>query len=87
MIVFINGRFLTQESTGVQQFAKEICLELIEAKTLKVKILVSKNQPVLDLRFNDYIIRTGILKGHLWEQISLPLFLLKNKKFSFSLYQ
>jgi glycosyltransferase involved in cell wall biosynthesis len=70
--LFINGRFLTQRISGVQAFAREICRELM--KKTNFVILVPKNAVLYDDEFLDKIKKTGVYSGHLWEQISLPLF-------------
>ncbi|MGQ0828477.1 MAG: glycosyltransferase family 4 protein [Bacteroidota bacterium] len=74
MKLFINGRFLTQRTSGVQSFAREVCRELL--KEIELVILVPSNTTLYDNEFSGHIKRTGFFKGHLWEQISLPLFLL-----------
>lgn len=73
--IFINGRFLTQQITGVQAFARSICQEL--SGVCEFKLLVPENASLIDPIFPDRIIFTGKLNGHLWEQIHLPTFLRK----------
>lgn len=77
MKVFINGRFLTQHPTGVQFYAQEICKEL--EKVIDFEILVPKNQPILNNSLNHKIKKIGQLKGYLWEQYSLPNYILNQK--------
>ncbi|WP_413534480.1 glycosyltransferase family 4 protein [Rahnella inusitata] len=79
-MIYINGRFLTQNMTGVQRFAEEISLQ-IEYMRDDVILLVPdvkaiKKQSLLK-RFN--IEEVPGLNGHLWEQITLPLYLLRRK--------
>ncbi|MFS7245328.1 glycosyltransferase family 4 protein [Rahnella inusitata] len=79
-MIYINGRFLTQNMTGVQRFAEEISLQ-IEHMRDDVILLVPdvkaiKKQSLLK-RFN--IEEVPGLNGHLWEQITLPLYLLRKK--------
>ncbi|NMC26317.1 MAG: glycosyltransferase family 4 protein [Serratia sp.] len=79
-MIYINGRFLTQNMTGVQRFAEEISLQ-IEHMRDDVILLVPdvkaiKKQSLLK-RFN--IEEVPGLNGHLWEQITLPLYLLRRK--------
>jgi Glycosyltransferase len=79
--VYINGRFLTQKVTGVQRYAQEMVKaldRLLGNAELNAKyefiILVPKgiiNQMNL---MNIRIKEKGLLKGHLWEQIELPLY-------------
>lgn len=79
-IIYLNGRFLTQNVTGVQRVAHEILKELDLMSTytdFKFVILVPKNADDifgnLELK-NIEIKKIGFLKGHLWEQIELPLY-------------
>ncbi len=76
----INGRFLSQPSTGVQRYACEIvrALDVLLtnghplASMLQIELLVPKGQTIeLPLRR----IRTRVVigaRGHLWEQLVLP---------------
>ena len=78
--VFINGRFLTQKITGVQRFAIEIT-KYLARRNIKLTILVPKHfNNNLYFGLNSRIIKTGNLKSHFWEQISLRIFLLKHNK-------
>jgi glycosyltransferase involved in cell wall biosynthesis len=76
MIVF-NARFLTQELRGVQRFAEQICLAL---KTMRNDLVfvtptgISMHESARRLDAQ-CIGRHG---GHLWEQLDLPLYLLRN---------
>lgn len=75
---YINGRFLTQKITGVNRFALEICKELKKAK-IAFKIIVPTWLEI-QLEWDFDFVRYGSLKSHFWEQISLQLFLLNQKK-------
>jgi glycosyltransferase involved in cell wall biosynthesis len=82
--IYINGRFLTQETTGVQRVAEEIVKKLDDfiSKNIitnyKFTILTPRNIiRNLNLK-NIHIKSVGFLIGHAWEQIELPLFT-KNK--------
>jgi glycosyltransferase involved in cell wall biosynthesis len=77
MPLFINGRFLTQEMTGIQRFSYEICKALIAGGTEIIILAPKKIRKEYTL--NCRIIRFGIFSGILWEQIDLPLFLMKHK--------
>ncbi len=77
MNLFINGRFLTQRLSGVQQFGIEICKELIS--TCDLTILVPAKVELSTNEFDDKIMPIGKLGGHLWEQIELPFFIKKQK--------
>lgn len=81
MKVFINGRFLTQTVTGVQRYAREVVKGLdglLENKELKSKyefFIVTPKADIGEVHLKNIVVRqTGFLKGHLWEQIELPLF-------------
>jgi glycosyltransferase involved in cell wall biosynthesis len=74
----INGRFLTQPVTGVQRYAREIVRAMDACLAgrqdgLEVELLVPPGaEMTLPLRCIG--VRTiGRLKGHLWEQASLPM--------------
>lgn len=73
MKIYINGRFLTQQPTGVQYFAQELCKEI--ENDIDFEILVPKNQVLINNTFNHKIKQIGSLKGYLWEQVSLPNFI------------
>ncbi|HEX5435620.1 MAG TPA: glycosyltransferase family 1 protein [Gemmatimonadaceae bacterium] len=77
--VFLNGRFLTQGTTGVQRHAREVVREL---DRLLSRIPTSADQPwmlltprgaSMDFPLTNIQRRTvGRLTGHLWEQLELP---------------
>ncbi|MEN3780832.1 glycosyltransferase family 4 protein [Priestia megaterium] len=78
MKICINGRFLSQEITGVQRYSMELVKALDallnKEKNIQVEILCPPNiihSPELQ---NIQIRKIGILKGHLWEQLELPLY-------------
>ncbi len=80
MTIYVNGRFLTKNITGVQRFAVEVLKQLDKMK-LKDEIIVLAPKDIkikLELK-NIKIMQIGKFTGHLWEQISLPLFLLGKK--------
>ncbi|WP_304156234.1 hypothetical protein, partial [Fusobacterium ulcerans] len=81
MKIIINGRFLTQNITGVQRFAHEIVKELDKiVKKNEIVILIPKNILFKDLKYkNIEIKKVGILKGHLWEQLELPYYVWRNQ--------
>jgi glycosyltransferase involved in cell wall biosynthesis len=82
--VFINGRFLTQPTTGVQRFA----LELLSAldRSLKNDSIINQSNKLICLvpnHISDLLLpswqniaiqKCGKLSGNLWEQIELPFF-------------
>ncbi len=82
--VFINGRFLTQRTTGVQRYAQEIVkgLDAIRGQWGDVvfKIVVPSDGLTHELPLNH--IETIVLKGkpgYYWEQIRLGGFIKKQK--------
>lgn len=78
-MIIINGRFLTQNITGVQRFAHEIIRELDNiVKPGEYKIIAPKNIIFKELKYKNIEIEVcGNLKGHLWEQIELPYYVKK----------
>lgn len=75
----INGRFLTQQTTGVQRVARELTRELdhlvAEGNTpLRLRLICEPRADVtdLDLRVTQ-VERVGGASGHRWEQVLLPL--------------
>lgn len=77
MNLFINGRFLTQNVTGVQRYAYEIIRAFDEMHTEigkpDITVLSPKQNAVIQTSFkNINIQRVGTHSGHLWEQIDLP---------------
>ncbi|WJJ97096.1 glycosyltransferase family 4 protein [Algibacter luteus] len=78
-MIVINARFLTQRLTGVQRVAFEICNRIQNQIGNKKVIFVAPNDEILNHLDGDFnIVFTGKLKGQLWEQIDLPLYLKKN---------
>jgi glycosyltransferase involved in cell wall biosynthesis len=75
--IFINGRFLSQEMTGVQKFANEVSRELVKSD-LNVRVIAPKDivQEENAEALNAETI--GTLKGHLWEQLELAHFAKKH---------
>ncbi len=76
MTNFINGRFLTQKTSGVQRFAREIvkALDRHLASTGSVDewVLLAPERGSLDMPLSAIEQRqTGGLSGHLWEQTQL----------------
>lgn len=75
--IFINGRFLTQKISGVQRFAIEIVKEIKQLRP-EAQVLSPKNPTNKVLAKELEAKEIGLLSGHLWEQIDLPLYC--NKK-------
>lgn len=77
--VYINGRFLTQKITGVQRYAIEVVKQLDKEENINFIILCPKQEIENNIELKNIEIRKiGKLKGQIWEQISLPLYILKN---------
>lgn len=77
--ILINGRFLAQEITGVQRFALEISKVLKKYFGDRVIVLspliINSNRVLADeLEAKEF----GLLTGHLWEQVTLPIYLKLN---------
>ncbi len=79
-MIIINARFLTQPLTGVQRFAIEISKQV--KKQLGDRVRFVSCPDVLHNALFDELdaMVIGTKKGHLWEQIDLYRFLLKNNK-------
>jgi Glycosyltransferase len=82
--IFINGRFLTQPTTGVQRFALELLTALDSILERSPESLRGAQLVCLIPRKGSLIVQTewkhiqiqqcGQLRGNLWEQIELPFF-------------
>lgn len=78
-MIVINARFLTQELRGVQRFAEQICLALKQLRNDLVfvaphGIKMSESAKALDVQC------IGRNSGHLWEQLDLPLYLMRKRR-------
>ena len=75
MVIHINGRFLSQPITGVQQYARRFSRYLIhQSKEIKI-ITPSNSTDATDWN----VIKIGKFMGHAWEQWALPAYLKKQK--------
>jgi glycosyltransferase involved in cell wall biosynthesis len=74
--VYINGRFLSQQITGVQQFAFELC-RYLQHSGIAFTVLVPKNVQLPAALSHLECIPVGKGNGYLWEQVELPAFLRK----------
>ena len=88
--IYINGRFLTQNITGVQRYAIEIVKALDKYLNdnklndkYKFEIVCPKNIKQKLILKNIKIKQIGKLKGHLWEQIELPFYVKDKFLFNF----
>ncbi|MCQ4264369.1 glycosyltransferase family 1 protein [Stutzerimonas stutzeri] len=76
-MIAINARFLTQETRGVQRFAEQVCLEL--AAMRKDLTFVAPHDIHMHVSAERLQVRRiGRNRGHLWEQLDLPLWLSRN---------
>lgn len=73
-MIVINARFLTQELTGVQRFAEQVCLEL-QALRKDLVFVAPHNIRQHGSAERLQVRRIGRHTGHLWEQLDLPLWL------------
>lgn len=68
-MIYVNGRFLTQQLTGTQRYAYEV------AKRLPGLKLISPLPPrseYSEIDRSHILVRSGGLRSHLWEQFTLP---------------
>ena len=80
MKIVINGKFLLHRITGVERYAREILNELDKiASKDEFCLLVPKNVKDIPVYKNIKVIKYGYFKNNLWEQISLPHYVKKNK--------
>jgi glycosyltransferase involved in cell wall biosynthesis len=77
--IYVNGRFLTQKTTGVQRVATEIATHL-QAHYKGEIIFICPNREFLNPAAESLnCIKVGLFDGYLWEQIELPFFLFRKK--------
>ncbi|OPZ97620.1 MAG: Glycogen synthase [Bacteroidetes bacterium ADurb.Bin408] len=73
--VCINGRFLCANATGVQKYALGLCRELQKLNP-GIEIIA----PCGNFSFKGLqVVKTGRVKGFLWEQCFLPFYLWRHK--------
>jgi glycosyltransferase involved in cell wall biosynthesis len=75
--IWVNTRFLSQQISGVQKFAIELCREL-KAINPNIKFVAPSNVIHQEIANELNVVITGNRTGQQWEQIDLPKFL--NKK-------
>jgi glycosyltransferase involved in cell wall biosynthesis len=73
-MIFINARFLTQNISGVQRYAEQICLSLKEIRD-DIVCLAPHDIKLHDAAKALNVQCIGRNRGHLWEQLDLPLYL------------
>lgn len=86
MKVIINGRFLLHRVTGVERYAREILSELdkiIEPESIEMAV-PPEVEDIPDYR-NIKVVQVGRLHNRLWEHISFPWYVYKNRGVSLNL--
>lgn len=84
--IIINGRFLIHKTTGVERYAREILLELDKIASPDEFILAVPQEVQTVPEYNNIKVkRIGKLKNRLWEHISFPLYVHKQKATSLNL--
>ncbi|KLT64010.1 glycosyltransferase family 1 protein [Pedobacter sp. BMA] len=76
---YINGKFLTQPTTGVQRFAREILNELIK-QPISFIVLCPPNTSPKEMVLPERFKTIGKNQGVKWEQIDLPSYLNTKEK-------
>lgn len=86
MKIIINGRFLLHRVTGVERYARELCAEL-DKMIAPGELVMAVPPEVNDIP--DYknikVVKVGRLYNRLWEHISFPMYVLKQKAISLNL--
>lgn len=77
--VVINGKFLSQNVTGIQRYAREILLELDKIADGSFEIILAVDKKALNIpKYRNIKVRqVGILSGNLWEQFCFPIYSIK----------
>lgn len=76
--IILNGRFVTQEITGVQRFARGVARELIKMRD-DVVVAVPGGSTIDESALpGAQYVEVGKRGGHFWEQVELPRFLKSN---------
>jgi len=76
MEIIVNGRFLTQTTTGVQRYSRELLQAIDKILDTRPDLKVTVISPRLSQpapKWHNIILRqAGHLQGHAWEQLELP---------------
>lgn len=84
--VIINGKFLTQKTTGVQRYARELLYELDKyILDEEIFLAVPSNTTNIPTYKNIKVIKVGKRTGIYWEQIEFPLYVRKLQGISLNL--
>lgn len=78
--IYINGRFLTQNITGVQRYARQLVMAFdnmihdgtIDTNRYRLAIVAPSNVDRQTTNGQIEIISKGRIAGHFWEQVTLP---------------
>lgn len=73
MNISVNARFLTQRTTGVQRYAREITARLPFVEGVSSVTPIAPRMTAHDFPMEPRMV--GRLSGHLWEQLELPRFI------------
>lgn len=77
-LFYVNGRFLTQPMSGTNRFAYELCLGLVR-RGVRFVVLTPDVPFSTDYDVSGFEIkRISPFSSHLWEQVTLPLYLWRN---------
>jgi glycosyltransferase involved in cell wall biosynthesis len=78
--IFVNARFLSQALTGVQRYAFECCVQM---KKMDAEIIFLSPENILHHEWSKLLdVKViGNRVGHLWEQIDLPLYLIRKTNY------
>ena len=86
MKIIINGRFLLHRITGVERYAREIIEELDKViKPDELEIAIPPETKDIPDYNNIRIVKVGNLHNRLWEHISFPCYVKKQKGISLNL--
>lgn len=79
MRMIVNARFLTQKISGVQRYAIEISRQLKRFRP-EIQFISPGNIIHEDMAGELGAVRFGRLTGYLWEQLELPIYLVRNEE-------
>ena len=86
MKVIVNGRFLLHKVTGVERYAREILAELDKIiEPGKIEMAVPPEAEGIPAYKNIRVVKVGKLHNRLWEHISFPWYIRKQKAVSLNL--
>lgn len=84
--IIINGRFLLHRITGVERYAREIVAELDKIVQLsEVEMAIPPETVDVPEYKNIHVVRVGRFHNRLWEHISFPAYVKKQKGISLNL--